>query len=201
MIHFPLLTFTLAVPFEEAAHSRLLTGSCVGETFILQLLLRSIIVLNRANLRVLRDVEVVVEVAAIGTEPRERPTHAFLVGSNLLNGGAGDADEGRVTRVKVFQGNDVVGTQGAGRASRVPFRSKHEMLHDELAAAVEEVRKAHTDLFAGVIEAGECVRLGHLNHWESTTVGDDRVVSTGQRLLFLEESDAGGLPFGRLYYL
>ena len=86
-----------------------------------------------------RHVVVEVEVVAQRRHPEKAPAHALLVGLELLEGRARYSDDRHAAMVEVDDGRvPVVGPEGAARTALLPLRSVHEVLHDELAAAVEQ---------------------------------------------------------------
>ena len=86
------------------------------------------------------DVVVVVEVGAVGRDPLELPAHALLEGLDLGERRARDDDERDVVRVEVRQhAVDAVAEERAADAAFAPAGAEHEVVDDQLAAAVEEV--------------------------------------------------------------
>src|SRR5204863_3444199 len=86
------------------------------------------------------DGVVEVEVGAERGEPLEAPTHALLERGDFRVRGAGDGDEGDIAGVEVRDGAvEVVGEEGATGAPLGPAGSEHEVVDDELGAALEEV--------------------------------------------------------------
>ncbi len=92
-------------------------------------------------LRSERHVVVAAEVVAESGHPLEAPSHALLEGVQLLEPGLGSSDEGHVTMGEVDgDAVEVIGPKGAVWTSLVPARMKHEVIHDQLASPVEELR-------------------------------------------------------------
>src|SRR5580704_3358154 len=87
-----------------------------------------------------RDVEVEVEIAAEGRDPFEAPAHARPVRENLGEWCAGDGDDCHVVVGEVLgRSVDVLGLKGAAGTGGIPFGAVHQMVDDELTAAIEEV--------------------------------------------------------------
>src|SRR5262245_27244597 len=82
---------------------------------------------------------------------------------------------------------EVVGPERTVRAPRAPAGVVHEVVDDELAAAVEEVGQAL--LAAGPLED---VGLGHLLPGQ-VAAGLTELVAQARELLFLEEEPLAGL--------
>jgi hypothetical protein len=85
------------------------------------------------------DLEVVVKTVGLGGHPGKTPTHAFLEGCDLLEGGTRDRGEGnvaldevRVHTVKTVRRHRTTGTPF------LPVRAKHEVVDGQLAAPIEE---------------------------------------------------------------
>src|SRR5262249_11809849 len=88
------------------------------------------------------DVEVVVEIASEGRHPLEVPTHALLVGQYLGKRRARNRNDGHVVMAEVLSGPvDVLGLKGTARTGGVPLRPVHQVMNDQLAAAIKEVGK------------------------------------------------------------
>jgi hypothetical protein len=66
---------------------------------------------------------------------------------------------------------------------------EHEVVHDQLAAAVEQLEQADLTL-----RSLEGVRRGDLDHREATAVGAQLVAGTRHGLLALEQLHARGAP-------
>ncbi len=84
---------------------------------------------------------------------------------------------------------DMVGAERAAGAALLPVRREHEVLHDELAAPVEEIRKR-----AFSRRRVENVFLLDLHPWQLTAFGHDLVAQFGQFLFAREMPFAGGNP-------
>ena len=109
----------------------------------------------------------------------------------LLQRRARDQRVRRVARVEVLEepGRDLVGPRRAARAALLPVGAEHEVVDDQLPAALEQV--GQPDL---ALRAGEAVVLGHLDHRQPAALGAQRVAAAGQLLLLLEQRRAGGEP-------
>ena len=151
--------------------------------------LAEVVVLDRRHRFVVGDVEVVVEIAARRRVPREAPAHAPLVRRELRERRARDDRERRVARVQVREVAEVVGHQRAARAALVPRRVEHEVVHDELAAPVEEIEQGR---LAG--RAVEPVGLVDPHHRQPPAFRVHRVAVTRQFLLLRQQRLAGGQP-------
>ena len=202
MIHLPRLSHcprALPSALDETAGARLLAAHKVLVAFGLELVGALEVVLDRRHVRVLGDVEVVVEVGAVRAQPREcaRPAHARLVRGDLGGGGARDADKGRGARGEVREGRDVVGEEGARGAAGVPGRVEHEVVDDELAVGAEEVGEGECGfVLAGGIKGGEGVGFGDFDDGEGAALGGKSVAGAGELFLLFEEGEAGGTVFG-----
>ena len=85
---------------------------------------------------------------------------------------------------------EMIGKEGAARATRIPARPEHEMIDDELTASVEEVgqRLATARRF-------ECVRLFDLNPGQRQPSGIDAVAQASGFLLPREKHFSRPQPF------
>ena len=84
------------------------------------------------------------------------------------------------------------GEYGAGAAALRPVGVEHEVLHDELPAAVEEVGEA----LSRAVGRGEAVAFIDGDHGELLALLGEGVAGFGEFLLFGEEGFAGVEPFG-----
>src|SRR5205823_3356786 len=92
------------------------------------------------RLRVERDVVVEVEVAPEGRDPVEAPAHPLLVGRDLRERRTRDGDHGHVSVLQMLHGRlEVVRPERADRTALLPVRAEHEVIDEQLAAAVEEI--------------------------------------------------------------
>src|ERR1700735_1648657 len=107
-----------------------------------QLLRGPEVVLDGRDTLIESDVEVVVEVASLRRIPREGPAHPLPERLYLADRRPGYRGvRGRVG-MQVSQVTDAIGLVGADRAALVPGRVEHEVLHDELSPALEQVQQA-----------------------------------------------------------
>jgi hypothetical protein len=108
------------------------------------LLLAAEVVFDRCDGLVLRDVEVVVEVAAVRRVPRERPAPLGLVPLDLVERRARHVRQRRVANVEVVEQTlgHLVGAGRAARASVFPRRIEHEVANDQLPSTLEQVEQA-----------------------------------------------------------
>src|SRR5215472_6969855 len=128
---------------EENADGALLAGPGEeGFAHVDQLLRGAEVVFDRRDTLVVRHVEVVVEVASMRRIPREGPAHPLPERLDLADRCPRHRSERGVASVQVGQMTEAVGLIGADRAALVPRRVEHEMLHDELRPALEQVKQA-----------------------------------------------------------
>ena len=86
------------------------------------------------------DAEIVVEAVAVRGHPLEAPAHASAEALDLGERRARDGDEGDVAMGEMHgHAVGVVGHVGAARAALLPARREHEVLHQELVAAGEQI--------------------------------------------------------------
>src|SRR5918997_1935456 len=141
----------------------------------------------------LRDVVVGVELVAQRV-PRELPAHVLAEALQVLLLAAADGDEAGVALAQVQQIAQLIGVHGAAGAAAlrvdVHVRIHEEPVHDELAAAVEEVEQRRVPA-AG---RGEAVVLLHADHRHAAALGRKRITRAGVRLLPLEERLARCAP-------
>src|SRR6202023_1497421 len=87
-------------------------------------------------------VEIVIEVGAIGRNPREFPAHALAYHFDLLDGRARNDRVGHIVIVEMSENAlNVIDLEGAANALRLRAGTHHEVLDEELAAAIEELRQ------------------------------------------------------------
>src|SRR5258708_20934649 len=95
-------------------------------------------------------VQVKVEIAPKGRHPLEAPAHALFERLYFGERGARNGNQGRVAMVQVrVQSIEIVSPERAMRATFIPIRVKHEMVDDELAAALEELGQHLLAAWAG----------------------------------------------------
>src|SRR6185437_12288003 len=91
-------------------------------------------------LRFERDAVIEVEVRRARRDPVEVPSHSLPVRLELVQRRARDGCKGDVPRVQVDHVRiEVVGPERAALAADIVLRGEHEVVDDQLAAAVEEV--------------------------------------------------------------
>jgi hypothetical protein len=134
-------------------------------------------------------VEVVVEVAAVGGVPGERPAHSLAVRGEFPVRRPRHGHECGVADVQLAQPADLVGGGGATRAALLPVRAEHEVVHHQLRPALEQVEQADRP-----VRALERVRLVHPDHRQPTAVGVDPVTGPGQFLLLHQQFLTRGKP-------
>jgi hypothetical protein len=136
-----------------------------------------------------------VEVVAGERVPRDLPAHPLAVGLDLLDRGLRHEDERGVARVEVGEVADVVGDHRAAVAARrrpaVYARREHEVVDDQLAAAVEQVEQARPA--TGPLEH---IVLLDAHHWQAPALGGQRVTSASGLLLLRQQTLPSGLPLG-----
>ena len=118
------------------------------------------------------------------------PSLERLVGLELGQRRAGDDHERRVAVVQHRQVAQGVHIPRAARAALVPRRVEHEVVDDELAAAVEEVSQAPC-----TVRAVEGIVLLDLDHGEPAPLGIHPVAVLGELLLVAQKLLALGEPF------
>src|SRR3712207_1860203 len=137
-----------------------------------------------------QEAEVAVEVAAHCGDPVEAPAHAIPVADQLLERRARRADQRHVASPQV---NGVrverVRDRGAHRATGLVGRPEHEVVYEQLRAAVEEVRKGF-----GSVLGLEAVLLLHRHPGELPPPLRELVVQAGQLLLLRQQLIPLGLP-------
>src|SRR5262249_14367171 len=126
---------------EHACARRLLAREYVQTVVVVDLSLR-LLFLGKGN------VIVRIEVVGERRDPVESPAHAFLEGLDLIVRRSRNSAERHIAMRKVNQGTvDVVGEERAARTSLFPSRTKHEMVDDQLAPAIEKVRQSFLSLW------------------------------------------------------
>jgi hypothetical protein len=91
-----------------------------------------------------RHMTVVVEVAPERRHPGKPPAHALLIGFNLSNWRARNHRERYVAMRQVHRrAIEMVTQKPAARAALLPPGAEHEVIDDQLAAAIEEVCQRH----------------------------------------------------------
>lgn len=136
---------------------------------------------------VIGGVEIVVEIRAEGGVPRHRPAHLLFEGFNGAIRRAGNHHQRRVAGVQVLKvRRHIISEVGAPDAALGVLGTEHEVVHNELLAAFEEVFEAD---FA--VRAFEGVVLVDFDVGELAAEGGDFVVGFGEGFFFEEEGFAG----------
>src|SRR6266849_4982805 len=133
---------SLSIPEEDADTTMLARPGGPGLAHVDQLLRGPEVVFDGRNTLVVSHVEVVVEVASLRRIPREGPAHPLPEWLDLADRCPRHRSERGIVRVQVGQGTDAVGLVGADRTPLVPGRVEHEVLHDELGPALEQIKEA-----------------------------------------------------------
>jgi len=112
------------------------------------------------NCLIQAHIEVPVEVRAERGVPRKVPTHSLLVLFDLGDRSTRNQHQGGVGGIQVSQRRGkVVGEEAAARASGLVLRAKHEMIDDQLLAALKELCQGGFAI--GVFERVFLVDLHH----------------------------------------
>ena len=122
---------------EENAEAVLFACDCIGDIVGFEVRLVAVIVFDRRNLLVIGDVKIVVELAAERGNPRERPSLPFLVSLELAERRAGHHHEGGVAFIQQAEIADGIRVSGTARAAFLPRGIEHEVIDQELPAALE----------------------------------------------------------------
>src|SRR3981081_2803028 len=143
----------VAVP-QETTETRQLkrpfTLEPVDRACLFVLLFGPISVFERPHFFVQCDVEVVIEVATEGRIPWERPAPSRFVSLDLVQRRACHHRHRRVSAMQVpeatFRG--LITQRRAAWARLIPCRTEHEVIDDQLLAALEQVDEPHLTLLA-----------------------------------------------------
>jgi hypothetical protein len=136
------------------------------------------------------DVEVVIEITAVGRIPVEFPAHALFEGFDFFEAGAGDDGEGGVARGKVvLEAVKVIGPEGAVFAAFAPAGAEHKVVDEDLAFAGKHFGEG--DFAGGAVED---VFLINPDPGELTALLGELVAEFGEFFFFEEEFFAGGEP-------
>src|SRR5437868_10082665 len=139
-----------------------------------------------------RHAEVVVEAGAAGRYPLEGPAEPPRISLQLGQRRARDRDHRDVAVGEVLDDAvEVVGPERARLAAGLPVGAEHEVVDDELAAAVEQVGEARL-----AARAGELVVLGDLDPGQVAARGGEPLALVGELLLAGEQLLAGLEPLG-----
>lgn len=106
------------------------------------------------------------------------PAHPVTEGEQPAERRTRHQNHRRVLGVQVRQRAEVVGHHRAALTTLLPVAAEHEVLHDQLAPAVDQVDQADRTAF-GV----EHIRFDHLDHGQATPRRAHRVLQPHQLLL------------------
>ena len=141
-------------------------------------------------LRLERDIEVIVEVAAEGGDPEEFPVHALAHDFDLPDRRPGDDRIADVVILKVGQNAfHVIDFQRTSDALMLRAGRHHEMLDVKLAVPSKEI--GQRQLPFGSVEE---IFLLDPNPREREALGRNLVATSGQGLLSLQKRDARSEP-------
>src|SRR5215216_2311945 len=137
-----------------------------------------------------RHVEIEVEVAAERGRPWEAPAHAALVGLELVKRRAGDGPNRHVVVLEVDgRAVEPVRDRRTRRAARGVLGPEHEVVHEELSAPTEQIRKRR----ASFVDL-EAVVLVDSDPGELLPPPGELVAAPSQLLLGLEQLEPGHKP-------
>ena len=144
-------------------------------------------------LRPERDVVIVIEVAAGGGDPVELPSHAALERLKFRPGRPRNGRQRNVAGVEVGRhAREMVGNVRTTGATSGPAGAEHEVVDDQLSAAVEEVVERLLSLWA-VKQVGLFDALP--GEFQTATI--ELVALPGEGFFFGQQGLAGGEPFLR----
>ena len=144
-----------------------------------------------SRLRRERYVIVEVEIAAEGRDPLKLPTHALLEGFNLDQRRTRNHHEHRIAIGEVDGcAVEMVRQVGAAWTPCLPAGTEHEVIHDELTAAVEQIDQGHFS-----VRGIEFVPLLHLFPRQSAPLAAQRIAQASKFLLFVQKLFARRKPF------
>src|SRR5450755_3409929 len=136
------MQYGVAVPEEDTDAAMLARPGAPGLAYVGQLRRGPEVVLDGRDTLIERHVEVVVEVASLRRIPREGPAHPLPERLDLADRRPGYRGIRGLVGMQVGQVTDAIGLVGADRAALVPGRVEHEVLHDELSPALEQIQQA-----------------------------------------------------------
>ena len=149
-----------------------------------------VVVLDRCDRVVVADVKVVVEVAAVRGVPGQPPPHCGLELVQPQVGGPRHQHQGGVSAfIEVDRIRHVVYGEGATRTALVDVVQPHEVVHDQLAAALEQI-----DQSSGAIGALEHVVLIDQHCRQPATLLCQRCQLPARRLFLDQEIQSRGQP-------
>src|SRR5437764_805099 len=138
-----------------------------------------------------RHTEVEVEVAFVAGRPVEAPAHPLAVGEQLLKRGSRDADHRHVSSLEVGEyAVEAVGSQRAGGTSGVVVEAEHEVVDEQLGAAVEQLRQAPWS-----VSGLERVLLLDWDPRKLSALPGELIAHPGELLLAPQQLSARGGPF------
>src|SRR5208337_3177093 len=141
-------------------------------------------------LRLERDIEVIVEVAAEGGNPEEFPVHALAHDFDLIDWRSGDDRIADIVILKVGQNAcHMIDFERAPHALMPRAGRHHEMLDVKLAVPSKEI--GQRQLPFGSVEE---ILLLDPNPREREALGRNLVAMSGQGLLVLQERNARSQP-------
>src|SRR5487761_1038077 len=132
------MQYSVAVPEEDADATPLAGPGGVVLAHVDQLLRGPVVVFDGRDTLVERHVEV----ASLRRIPREGPAHPLPEWLDLGDRRPGYRRERGIVGMQVGQVTEAIGLVGADRTALVPGRVEHEVLHDELSPALEEIQQA-----------------------------------------------------------
>ena len=161
----------------------------------LVLLLGPVVVLDRRDGLVERDVEVVVEVGAERRVPRERPAPFLPCTRSIFAIGARETSRERgVTRVQVLEQPSDISSAPAVQLGQPSSQLGSNMKWTTMSCRRPSNRSSRLDLAVRTLEH---VVLVDLDHRQLAPLGVERVARPGHRLLLGEQLLAGGSQSSR----
>src|SRR5580692_7965892 len=174
-----------AVVLVKDATSRLLFAFDIGDLEIVEHLP------FRQLLRGSRRLEVIIEVDAERRHPGEEPAHPFFERGDLRPRRTRHCGKRNIMMLKVLTGPiDVIAQKRATATTLLPPRSEHEVIDDELAASLEQIRERHLP-----VRPFEEIGLVDLHPGQLTSLPAHFIVFSRGFLLFDQEPPAGSDPF------
>src|SRR5215469_15646877 len=94
-----------------------------------------------------RYAKIVIERVPVRRYPLKLPAHPLLERLDLGKGRSRNCDQGHIALLEVDDaGIEVISRHRAAWTTLLPVRAEHEMIHNQLAASVEEVGQGLTSL-------------------------------------------------------
>lgn len=132
-----------------------------------------------------------VEVIAAGRHPREFPAQAAFEGLDSGYGRPGHRGEGYIAGREMGKGAvKMIGHEGATRAAFLPFRPKHEMVNEQLAATGKKIVQRNCAA-RGVKD----IVFADLLPGQIPPFGSEQILETDDFLFLGQQRLAGGEPF------